>query len=82
MTDLPRHLNKPRLRRKAASEYLDLVYGINAAPATLAKWATVGGGPGFQKCGRIPLYPREELDRWAGNRLGSVVFSTSDGAAA
>lgn len=74
---LPAHLAKPRLRRWEASEYLRSVHGIEVAPATLAKWASIGGGPGFQKAGRVPLYPVGELDRWADNRLGAVLSNTS-----
>lgn len=75
---LPPHLRKPRLRRAEASEYLLHAHGLPVAVATLAKWATIGGGPGFQKAGAIPLYPREELDRWAMERLGKLVRSTSE----
>lgn len=75
---LPRHLCKPRLRRVEASEYLAEVYGIQIAPTTLAKLASIGGGPGFNKCGHTPLYPTAELDAWAIARLGAVVRSTSE----
>jgi hypothetical protein len=78
---LPPHLRKPRLRRWEASEYLDVVYGITVAPATLAKLACVGGGPRFNKAVRTPLYPREELDAWAAERLGKLKRSTSDDGA-
>jgi hypothetical protein len=74
---LPPPLRKPRLRRWEAAEYLTLVHGLRVAPATLAKYASVGGGPGFHRVSRMPLYPREELDRWALQRLGPVVSSTS-----
>jgi len=76
--DLPPHLRKPRLRRREASEYLMAVYGLPIAVATLAKWATLGGGPAFNKCGVTPLYPVVELDAWALQRLGKVVRSTSE----
>ena len=76
--ELPRHLQKPRLRRWEASEYMAFVHGFTVAPATLAKLASVGGGPGFHRVGRIPLYPRDELDRWATERLGRMVMSTSE----
>lgn len=75
---LPSALRKPRLRRWEASEYLELVHGITYAPATLAKMASVGGGPAYNKANRTPLYPVEELDRWAAARLGNLVHSTSD----
>ena len=77
-TNLPKHLQKPRLRRWEATEYMEFTHGLALAPATLAKLASIGGGPGFHKVGRIPLYPRDELDRWAIEKLGRVVKSTSE----
>lgn len=77
---LPLHLRKPRLRRWEATEYLDHVYGLRIAASTLAKMVTTGGGPAFNRGGRVPLYPREELDRWATQRLGRLVRSSSDAA--
>lgn len=71
----------PRLRRVDASAYLRDNHGIVRSPATLAKLAVVGGGPRFQKVGRTPLYPVEELDRWAANLTGPLMTSTSDTAA-
>lgn len=68
---------KPRLRRWEASAYLIAKYGIAAAPATLARLASVGGGPRFQKQNAYPLYPIDELDTWAEERLGPLVSSTS-----
>lgn len=62
--DLPARLRKPRLRRDEASEYLLLMHGVPVAKATLAKWASVGGGPNFEKLGPTPLYSRTELDAW------------------
>ena len=76
--NMPKHLLKPRLRRWEASEYMAFMHGLTVAPATLAKLASIGGGPGFHRVGRIPLYPRDELDRWATEKLGRVVKSTSD----
>jgi hypothetical protein len=75
---VPPWLRKPRLRRWEASRYVEFVHGLVVAPATLAKLASIGGGPGFHKVGRIPLYPRGELDRWATEKLGRVISSTSD----
>lgn len=75
---LPLALRKPRLRRWEASDYLRIIHGLTVAPATLAKLASVGGGPGYNKANRTPLYPTEELDRWAEARLGKLVQSTSD----
>lgn len=75
---IPPQFRKPRLRRTEASAYLLQVHGLPIAVATLAKYATLGGGPGFQKAGITPLYPRDELDAWALQRLGHVVRSTSE----
>jgi hypothetical protein len=75
---LPPHLRKPRLRRAEASEYLLQVHGLPVAVSTLAKYATIGGGPEFQKAGITPLYPTEVLDAWASVRLGKLVRSTSE----
>jgi hypothetical protein len=69
---------KPRLRRSEASTYLEHKHGLAVAPATLAKLACIGGGPAFHKAGRTPLYPREELDRWAVERLGRLLRNTSE----
>ncbi len=66
---LPAHLAKPRLRRWEVSEYLRLVFGIEIAPATLAKLASVGGGPSFDRMNRTPLYPVGALQKWAAAKL-------------
>ena len=68
---------KPRLRRTEASAYLLQKHGLHVAVATLAKFATIGGGPSFYKAGRIPLYPLAELDTWAERRLGPLVENTA-----
>ncbi|HYH20116.1 MAG TPA: DNA-binding protein [Azospirillum sp.] len=68
----------PRLRRAEASAYLKNVHGIVRSPATLAKYATMGGGPIFEKAGRTPLYKPEYLDAWARSLLSTPVGSTSE----
>nr|WP_246686672.1 MULTISPECIES: hypothetical protein [unclassified Methylobacterium] len=75
---LPSKTGKPRLRRWEASRYLLNEHGIEMAIATLAKLACLGGGPPFQKAGRVPLYPVDLLDKWALARLGRVIRSTSE----
>jgi hypothetical protein len=65
------------LRRRPASDYLR-ARGFPVAPATLAKLASVGGGPEFQRFGRVPLYAPEALDRWVASRLSAAVASTSE----
>ncbi len=69
------------LRRSEASEYLKEKWGIDRAPATLAKLASIGGGPRYQKANRIPIYPPEFLDEYAVSILSPPLTSTSDEAA-
>lgn len=66
------------LRRADASTYLKEKWGIDRKPATLAKLATLGGGPKFKKAGRFPLYPENELDAWAQSILSPLKASTSE----
>ncbi|MEH2566084.1 hypothetical protein [Bradyrhizobium sp. AZCC 2289] len=66
------------LRRRLAAKYLSEDWGLPTAASTLAKKAVVGGGPAFHSAGRIPLYDREELDRYAKAKLGKPRKSTSD----
>jgi hypothetical protein len=78
---LPPALHRPRLRRWEAAEYLELVHGLRFAPATLAKYASIGGGPSFHKVNGTPLYPKlgeNGLDDWAVKKLGHPVRSTSE----
>ena len=65
------------LRRAEAGEYLTSRYRFGSTK-TLQKMATVGGGPAYRKAGRIVLYDKAELDRWALARMGSLRSSTSD----
>ena len=67
-----------RLRRSEASKYLKEVHGIDRAPSTLAKLATIGGGPKFEKANRIPLYAPKFLDEFARSILSPPMTSTSD----
>lgn len=69
---------RPRLRRTDVPSYLAAKHGIDIAVSTLAKMATVGGGPMMQYSGRIPLYHVNDLDTWAESRLSGSVRSTSD----
>ena len=70
------------MRRKLASEYLAVEYGIQLSPATLAKLAVIGGGPPFRRDGRFPIHERVDLDVFAVERLGPLRTSTSDRKAA
>jgi hypothetical protein len=65
------------MRRAEAARYVRESHGIPCSPATLAKYACVGGGPAFRKAGKFPIYSRDELDAWANARLSEPVQSTS-----
>ena len=76
--DAPFSADRPNLRRDQVPEYLRRVHGIERTVSTLAKLAVTGLGPRFFKDGKWPLYPVEELDKWARARLGALRSSTSD----
>ena len=78
MSDLPRHLQRPKLKTAEASEYLAIVHGVSVAPATLNKMRCCGGGPAFQKFGKFPLYQPADLDEWVAARMSAKQRSTSD----
>jgi hypothetical protein len=65
------------LRRKAAAEYPKSKYGFGAF-RTLAKLATIGGGPEYRMAGRLPVYTPKALDQWALCKIGAPVRSTSE----
>lgn len=70
-------LDRPRLRRCEASTYIEQKHGLPVAVATLAKYATLGGGPAFNLFGRFPMYETAVLDTWAAVKLGRPRMSTS-----
>jgi hypothetical protein len=45
----------PNMRRAEAARYIRETYGIPCAPATLAKYACVGGGPAYKLAGKFPI---------------------------
>lgn len=68
-----------RLSRTESSTYLLLQHGIRRKASTLAKLASVGGGPAFRKIGaRHVAYDKSELDRWAEALLSREMRSTSE----
>ncbi|MGZ9109156.1 MAG: hypothetical protein ACXW4B_10100 [Micavibrio sp.] len=68
------------LTRKEAELYLLQKYGRAGAVThkTLAKLATVGGGPVFQRFGRRIGYFPTALDEWVASRASNPMRSTSD----
>ncbi|WP_333898858.1 hypothetical protein [Agrobacterium pusense] len=77
-SNITRPTQRPRLRRTDVPGYLASKHGIDIAASTLAKLATIGGGPVMQYSGRIPLYHLHDLDQWAEERLSKAVRSTSE----
>jgi len=68
------------LRRKQAAQYLLSKFGFGAA-RSLAKGATTGDTPEFHKAGRLVLYTKEALDKWALSKISGPKKSSSDKAA-
>ena len=71
-------LTERLLRRVEAAAYVVNTFGIPCAARTMAKYASIGGGPAFRRAGRIPLYARADLDDWALGKLSARVASTSE----
>ena len=65
------------LRRREAAHYIRSKIAI-VTPATLAKLATVGGGPSITYAGKVPLYSTEALDAWITSKLSKPARSTSE----
>jgi hypothetical protein len=77
----PNGIQRRFLRRVEASVYLLEKWGLPCAPATLARLASVGGGPEFHHFGRWPVYTPPKLDVWAEAKLSQPKRSTSEAAA-
>lgn len=55
--------------RKEASRYLADRFGVSVAPQTLAKYASIGGGPYFEKFNRDAIYTDLDLAVWVRSKL-------------
>jgi hypothetical protein len=69
----PRHFK----RRREAAAYVRDSYKQPCAAATLATYASRGGGPRFYKAGNAAIYDLKDLDAWALARMGAPVENTS-----
>ena len=65
------------LTRREASDYLTRL-GYKVASSTLAKYATIGGGPVYELFGRHPRYRPPNLRAWIAARSSGPRRSTSD----
>ena len=66
------------LRRADAAKYVETRHGVPCKPRTLAKLASVGGGPAIHYFGKLPLYKPKDLDAWVASRITGPVTSTAD----
>lgn len=70
-------MNTEYLRPEQAAAYLTDRYGT-ISRNYLAKLATTGKGPQFQRWGKYRVYTRAALDAWAASRMSPEVASTSE----
>lgn len=68
---------KQYVRRSPAAEYVKERYGF-CTEKSLAKLATIGGGPKYRKIGKMVVYDLDDLDAWAQSRMSEPVGSTSE----
>src|SRR5262245_57700531 len=67
------------LDRREASQYLLERHGIKRSPATLAKLASIGGGPLYRRAGRRRvIYDPPHLDEYAANILSAPATSSAE----
>lgn len=63
-------------RTEAAAYVRD--HGLPCAARTLAKLATIGGGPEYQRFGARAVYTPAALDAWIASRMSRRVRTTSE----
>jgi hypothetical protein len=66
-----------RLTRREAAQWL-ADNGFRTAEASLARYASCGGGPAFVKFGRKPLYSEQALKDWVASKTRGPLRSTSE----
>jgi hypothetical protein len=66
------------LDRREASQYLLEKFGIRRSPGTLAKLASIGGGPAFRKAKRAVIYDPSALDEFAAEITSAPMRSTAE----
>lgn len=64
------------LDRAEAADYLTS-RGLRISKTTLQKFATIGGGPSYQRFGHRSVYTVATLDAWAQIKLSAPLRSTS-----
>lgn len=83
LVSLPDNLPRPPpvLTRKQAAQYLSESGYLISVPL-LAKLAVSGNGPRYRRWGRRVLYQPEDLLRWAEERSGRRLSSSTEHDAA
>jgi hypothetical protein len=66
-----------RLTRREAAAFLT-ARGYRVAENTLMKYATVGGGPRYEKFGRRALYTEANLLAWVSTKTSSAAAHSSE----
>lgn len=66
------------LRRDAAAQYIRDKFSIPCSARTLAKFASIGGGPLYRYSGRFPIYDIADLAAWAKKKIGPRVSSATE----
>lgn len=56
------------IRRADAAAYIQ-EKGLPCTTSTLAKYASLGGGPAYAKFGNVPVYTHADLDAWVESRM-------------
>jgi hypothetical protein len=70
----------PRYRtRIEAAQYLT-ERGLRTSHRTLAKYATVGGGPVYRRFGNRVVYSEHDLDVWAVSKLSEPLGAELEAA--
>lgn len=69
--------NRKYLSRQEAADFINDL-GLKISPKTLAKFASIGGGPEMRVFGRRVFYEPERLLEWVDSRLSPGRRSTSD----
>jgi hypothetical protein len=67
-----------RLGRSEASAYLWQRHRMKCSWVTLARLASIGGGPKFQRAGPYVFYTPTELDLWAKAKTTPLLTKASD----
>ncbi len=69
--------NEKQYLTRAEAAFYCSQQGLPLSPKTLAKYASVGGGPKFYKFGTMRvIYKIEDLNAWIANRLSNSFAAT------